>query len=37
VLGDKVMQTRNTRMKGYPRDTGLDYVANGEIGVAIGR
>lgn len=37
VLGDKVMQTRNSRINGYPRDAGLGYVANGEIGVAIGR
>lgn len=38
--GDKVMQTRNARMKGWTRDQNvekLDYVANGEIGVAIGR
>lgn len=38
VLGDKVMQTRNdSRAKGYPKGVGLDYVANGEIGVVVGR
>ena len=37
VRGDKVMHTINKRMKAWPRDAGgLDYVANGEIGVAIG-
>ena len=37
VRGDKVMHTINRRMKAWPRDSGgLDYVANGEIGVAIG-
>ncbi|MFF2296531.1 AAA family ATPase [Arthrobacter sp. NPDC058127] len=37
--GDKVMQTRNTRMRGWARDKAvekLDFIANGEIGVAIG-
>jgi hypothetical protein len=38
VLGDKVMQTRNnSNIKAYPDGKGLDYVANGEIGVVIGR
>ncbi len=38
VLGDKVMQTRNNgRAKAYPSGAGLDYVANGEIGVLVGR
>ncbi len=38
VLGDKVMQTRNdSRAKAYPAGSGLDYVANGEIGVLVGR
>lgn len=37
VLGDKVMQTRNEGWrKAYPKGAGLDYVANGEIGVATG-
>jgi hypothetical protein len=36
--GDKVMATRNDpKIKASPTDSGLDYVANGEIGVAIGR
>lgn len=38
VLGDKVMQTSNEGRTAYPKDAGaLDYVANGEIGVATGR
>jgi hypothetical protein len=37
VRGDKVMQTRNRRLTAYPRTGGLNYVANGEIGVGIGR
>lgn len=38
VLGDKVMQTRNdSRVEAYPAGSGLDYVANGEIGVLVGR
>lgn len=38
VYGDKVMQTRNNgRAKAYPDGAGLDYVANGEIGVVTGR
>lgn len=37
VRGDKVMQTRNKRIAAYPQGAGLDYVANGEIGVAIGK
>ncbi|WP_248581622.1 ATP-dependent RecD-like DNA helicase [Nocardioides sp. InS609-2] len=38
VLGDKVMQTRNDgRAKSYPAKSGMDYVANGEIGVVVGR
>lgn len=38
VRGDKVMQTRNdSRAKSWPRGAGLDYVANGEIGVIVGR
>jgi hypothetical protein len=37
VRGDKVMQTINKSIEAYPKDGGLNYVANGEIGVAIGR
>lgn len=38
VRGDKVMQTRNdSRAKAYPTGAGLNYVANGEIGVVVGR
>jgi AAA domain/UvrD-like helicase C-terminal domain len=38
VLGDKVMQTRNDGdAKGHPEGVGLDYVANGEIGVVVSR
>ena len=36
VRGDKVMQTTNGRLRGWPKDGALHYVANGEIGVAIG-
>ncbi|MEV0691562.1 AAA family ATPase [Streptomyces sp. NPDC050388] len=35
VRGDKVMQTVNKRMSAWPRDNAMNYVANGEIGVAI--
>lgn len=38
VLGDKVMQTRNdSRAKAFPDGAGLDYIANGEIGVVVSR
>jgi len=38
VMGDKVMQTVNeSHRKAYPSGSGMDYVANGEIGVVIGR
>ncbi|WP_263996154.1 ATP-dependent RecD-like DNA helicase [Mycobacterium yunnanensis] len=37
VRGDKVMQTVNKKLKAFPKDGGMNYVANGEIGVAIGR
>lgn len=38
IRGDKVMATRNnSRAKSWPAGAGLDYVANGEIGVGIGR
>ncbi|MBI4589955.1 MAG: AAA family ATPase [Candidatus Rokubacteria bacterium] len=33
VYTDKVIQVVNRSIKGWPRDTGLDYVANGEIGI----
>ncbi|MBE7553155.1 MAG: AAA family ATPase [Anaerolineales bacterium] len=33
VYTDKVMQIYNRRHWGWPRNTGLDYVANGEIGL----
>ena len=34
VYTDKVIQVVNQRMKAWPRDAnGLDYVANGEVGV----
>lgn len=36
VRGDKVMQTINRRLSAWPKDGALNYVANGEIGVAIG-
>jgi hypothetical protein len=38
VLGDKVMQTRNdSRAKAFPDGKGLNYIANGEIGVVVSR
>lgn len=37
VRGDKVMQTLNRRLQAWPKADALNYVANGEIGVAIGR
>lgn len=33
VWTDKVIQTFNCRRKAWPRGNGLDYVANGEIGL----
>lgn len=38
VLGDKVMQTRNNaKAKAFPDGAGLNYIANGEIGVVVSR
>lgn len=36
VRGDKVMQTINRHLRAWPKQDALHYVANGEIGVAIG-
>lgn len=36
VWTDKVIQIFNRPMKAWPRETGLDYVANGEIGIVAG-
>lgn len=36
VWTDKVMQTANRGRPGWPKRIGLDYVANGEIGVVLG-
>lgn len=33
VWSDKVIQINNKSKSGWPRETGLDYVANGEIGI----
>lgn len=33
VYTDKVIQVVNRSFEAWPRDTGLDYVANGEIGI----
>ena len=33
VVSDKVIQVVNRVMRAWPRQTGLDYVANGEIGL----
>lgn len=37
VRGDKVMQTKNRSLGAWPKEGALNYVANGEIGVGIGR
>lgn len=38
IVGDKVMQTVNeSRRKAYPPGIHMQYVANGEIGVVVGR
>ena len=36
VWSDKVIQIKNQKRFGWPRETGLDYVANGEIGIVTG-
>lgn len=33
VWSDKVIQVKNQRRYGWPKEKGLDYVANGEIGI----
>lgn len=35
VFSDKVMQATNCRKASYPKGEGLDYVANGEIGLVV--
>jgi ATP-dependent exoDNAse (exonuclease V) alpha subunit len=35
VWTDKVMQSINCRKNSYPKGEGLDYVANGEIGLVV--
>jgi exodeoxyribonuclease V alpha subunit len=35
VWTDKVMQSANRRKVSYPKGEGLDYVANGEIGLVV--
>lgn len=35
VFTDKVMQAVNRRKQAYPKKQGLDYVANGEIGLVV--
>jgi len=36
VWTDKVIQVFNRSMDAWPRQMGLDYVANGEIGIVVG-
>ena len=36
VYGDKIINNRNQGRKAWPKD-GLNYIANGEIGICIGR
>ncbi len=33
LFGEKVINIRNQKMEGYPREGCLDYVANGETGI----
>jgi thymidine kinase len=33
IYGDKVINIRNQTKKSYPEESGIDYVANGEIGL----
>jgi hypothetical protein len=35
VWTDKVMQMFNRRIRAWPQDTGMNYVANGEIGLVV--
>ena len=38
LYGDKVIQTRNERrFKVYPKENAMQYVANGEMGIAVGQ
>ncbi len=38
LYGDKVIQTQNQRrFKVYPKENALNYVANGELGIAVGQ
>ncbi len=37
VYGDKVLNLRNHRRSVYPKVEGLGYLANGEIGMAVGQ
>jgi len=38
LYGDKVIQTQNQRRYNvWPKETALQYVANGEIGIAVGQ
>ena len=37
VYGDKVLNLRNHRRSVYPKVEGLGYLANGEIGIAVGQ
>jgi hypothetical protein len=38
LYGDKVIQTQNQRRYSvYPREDAMQYVANGEIGIAVGQ
>jgi ATP-dependent exoDNAse (exonuclease V) alpha subunit len=37
VYGDKVLNLRNHRRSAYPKSDGSGYLANGEIGIAVGQ
>ena len=37
VYGDKVINVANHRRKGYPKEGSVNYLANGEMGIAVGQ
>lgn len=37
VYGDKVINLNNHRRDSFPQHGGLDYLANGELGIAVGQ
>jgi ATP-dependent exoDNAse (exonuclease V) alpha subunit len=37
VLGDKIINLSNHRRTSYPKGQGIDYLANGEVGIITGK